>query len=50
MEILGEFDDVVLMKVFVIYNNVIFVVLILYVVDIYGKDDEIVEIGCLDNV
>ncbi|HEN3653522.1 TPA: transcriptional activator NhaR [Yersinia enterocolitica] len=50
VEILGEFDDAALMKAFAIYNNAIFVAPTLYATDTYGKDDEIVEIGRLDNV
>ncbi|MGM7911656.1 transcriptional activator NhaR [Yersinia enterocolitica] len=50
VEILGEFDDAALMKAFAIYNNSIFVAPTLYAADTYGKDDEIVEIGRLDNV
>lgn len=50
VEILGEFDDAALMKAFAIYNNAIFVAPTLYTADTYGKDDEIVEIGRLDNV
>ncbi|ELX2294780.1 transcriptional activator NhaR [Yersinia enterocolitica] len=50
VEILGEFDDAALMKAFAIYNNAIFVAPTLYAADTYGKDDEIVEIGRLDNV
>jgi LysR family transcriptional regulator, transcriptional activator of nhaA len=50
VEILGEFDDAALMNAFAIYNNAIFVAPTMYAVDTYAKDDQIVEIGRLDNV
>jgi len=49
VEILGEFDDAALMKAFGASNNAIFVAPSLYGQDIYN-DDEIVEIGRIDNV
>ncbi|MFS2222934.1 transcriptional activator NhaR [Pantoea sp. B65] len=49
VEILGEFDDAALMKAFGAANNAIFVAPSLYGQDIY-RDDEIVEIGRIDNV
>ncbi|MBP2169700.1 LysR family transcriptional activator of nhaA [Erwinia toletana] len=49
VEILGEFDDAALMKAFGASNNAIFVAPSLYGQDIYS-DDEIVEIGRIDNV
>lgn len=49
VEIFGEFDDVVFMKVFGVVYNVIFVVLMFYVYDFY-YDELIVEIGCMDSV
>lgn len=49
VEIFGEFDDVVLMKVFGVMYNVIFVVLMFYVYDFY-VDKIVVEIGCVENV
>ncbi|MCU5772751.1 transcriptional activator NhaR [Erwiniaceae bacterium BAC15a-03b] len=49
VEILGEFDDAALMKAFGASNNAIFVAPSLYAQDIY-TDDEIVEIGRIDNV
>ncbi|CNH30226.1 transcriptional activator NhaR [Yersinia pekkanenii] len=50
VEILGEFDDAALMNAFAIYNNAIFVAPTMYAADNYAKDDQIVEIGRLDNV
>lgn len=49
VEIFGEFDDVVLMKVFGVMYDVIFVVLSFYLLDFY-VDELVIEIGCVENV
>ncbi|MFV9996370.1 MAG: transcriptional activator NhaR [Arsenophonus endosymbiont of Dermacentor nuttalli] len=49
IEILGEFDDAALMKVFGMYHNIIFVAPSLYANEIF-LDNEVVEIGHMDKV